>query len=323
MKHSLMMVLVLGLCKTSCAQLSADFESASGYTGSASGTNLTTPGQAGWYVPSVAQSTDWFCYAYANNALGIKPNPTGGEQFIAGLRTSDNKFPRAEHTLAFDLTKNYVVSFDVTSHFVGTPIEAGSSLGSFNMGLSGTRSWAMGTRWVTFSGAPKSKFELRLMAYFANGQSTGNTGTLPSPAWTNLVSNAWYRVTFHWDFASNRVTRACIRALPSGTESCTDLVGEYLAGGISSTLPAPTSLRLFVGNEWGNTNAYDNLTIQEDTLPPPCYPDLDGDGSLSIDDFIAFQTLFAMGNDLADCDGSSFLTISDFICFQTAFAIGC
>jgi hypothetical protein len=54
-----------------------------------------------------------------------------------------------------------------------------------------------------------------------------------------------------------------------------------------------------------------------------CYADCDEDGALSIDDFICYQTLFALGFSAADCDGDAFLSIDDFICFQTFFAIGC
>ncbi len=54
-----------------------------------------------------------------------------------------------------------------------------------------------------------------------------------------------------------------------------------------------------------------------------CYADADGDGSLSIDDFIVFQTLFAIGDPTADCDLDGQLIIDDFICYQTLFAIGC
>jgi hypothetical protein len=59
--------------------------------------------------------------------------------------------------------------------------------------------------------------------------------------------------------------------------------------------------------------------------PPPsfCYADCDDDGVLSINDFICFQTFFALGDSYADCDGDGALSIDDFICFQTFFAIGC
>ncbi len=54
-----------------------------------------------------------------------------------------------------------------------------------------------------------------------------------------------------------------------------------------------------------------------------CYADCDASGTLSIDDFICFQTLFALADPAADCDASGTLSIDDFICFQTLFAIGC
>ncbi len=51
--------------------------------------------------------------------------------------------------------------------------------------------------------------------------------------------------------------------------------------------------------------------------------DCDASGSLTIDDFVCFQTLYAIGDPKADCDASGQLDIDDFICFQTAYAIGC
>ena len=63
--------------------------------------------------------------------------------------------------------------------------------------------------------------------------------------------------------------------------------------------------------------------IQNDCAPPPCYADCDADGVLSIDDFVCFQTYFALSDDDADCDESGSLTIDDFVCFQSLFAAGC
>jgi hypothetical protein len=54
-----------------------------------------------------------------------------------------------------------------------------------------------------------------------------------------------------------------------------------------------------------------------------CYPDCDGSGALDIDDFICFQTFFALGDPYADCDGDGLQNIDDFICFQTLYAFGC
>ncbi len=63
--------------------------------------------------------------------------------------------------------------------------------------------------------------------------------------------------------------------------------------------------------------------IADDCDAADCYPDCDLSGALQIDDFICFQTYFAIGDAYADCDESGSLEIDDFICFQTSFAVGC
>ncbi|MEQ8316324.1 MAG: GC-type dockerin domain-anchored protein [Phycisphaerales bacterium] len=54
-----------------------------------------------------------------------------------------------------------------------------------------------------------------------------------------------------------------------------------------------------------------------------CLPDIDGDCSLTIFDFLAFQNLFDMGSPEADFDGDGSLTLFDFLAFQNAFTVGC
>ncbi|MEO1278887.1 MAG: GC-type dockerin domain-anchored protein [Planctomycetota bacterium] len=54
-----------------------------------------------------------------------------------------------------------------------------------------------------------------------------------------------------------------------------------------------------------------------------CRADIDGDGSLTIFDFLAFQTAFDGGDLAADFDGDGSLTIFDFLAFQTEFDAGC
>ncbi|MFI4915672.1 MAG: FG-GAP-like repeat-containing protein [Phycisphaerales bacterium JB060] len=54
-----------------------------------------------------------------------------------------------------------------------------------------------------------------------------------------------------------------------------------------------------------------------------CRADLDGDGSLTIFDFLAFQNLFGAGDAVADFDGDGVLTIFDFLAFQNIFQDGC
>jgi PQQ-like domain len=84
---------------------------------------------------------------------------------------------------------------------------------------------------------------------------------------------------------------------------------------------------IYVGsdNYNANTGQIDLMLMKYASLmgPGSCYPDCDADGLLTIDDFICFQTYFALSDPFADCDADGLLTIDDFICFQTYFAVGC
>ncbi len=54
-----------------------------------------------------------------------------------------------------------------------------------------------------------------------------------------------------------------------------------------------------------------------------CRADLDGDGELTLFDFLAFQNLFDAGSSEADFDGDGSLTLFDFLAFQNDFDAGC
>jgi hypothetical protein len=54
-----------------------------------------------------------------------------------------------------------------------------------------------------------------------------------------------------------------------------------------------------------------------------CAADFDGDGALTLFDFLAFQNAFDAGDAAADFDGDGSLTIFDFLAFQNAFDAGC
>lgn len=60
-----------------------------------------------------------------------------------------------------------------------------------------------------------------------------------------------------------------------------------------------------------------------DRIEYSCTPDLDGDGTLSVFDFLAFINLFNAQDPRADLDGDGDFTVFDFIAFQTAFDAGC
>jgi len=62
----------------------------------------------------------------------------------------------------------------------------------------------------------------------------------------------------------------------------------------------------------------DNAAITFD-----CPADFDGDGELTILDFVAFQGAFVSGDDAADANADGALNVLDFIAFQVWFEAGC
>ena len=66
-----------------------------------------------------------------------------------------------------------------------------------------------------------------------------------------------------------------------------------------------------------------SFTVMFNRIDQQCVADLDGDGTLTIFDFLSFQNLFDAGDPTADFDGDGALTIFDFLAFQNAFDVGC
>jgi subtilisin len=69
---------------------------------------------------------------------------------------------------------------------------------------------------------------------------------------------------------------------------------------------------------YGLVNAEAALGVE-----PPCVADFDGDGDLTIFDFLAFQTAFGTGAASADLNGDGAFDIFDFLEFQNLFIAGC
>jgi hypothetical protein len=78
--------------------------------------------------------------------------------------------------------------------------------------------------------------------------------------------------------------------------------------------------RAFAGLARTPTGEYTSYLAR---LGPACVADVDGDGALTIFDFLAYQNRFDAGDPTADLDGDGLLTIFDFLAFQNAFDIGC
>jgi len=78
-----------------------------------------------------------------------------------------------------------------------------------------------------------------------------------------------------------------------------------------------------VGFEVTTAGGSARATVTLELATAPCPADLDGDGELTIFDFLTFQNLFDAGDPAADFDGDGELTIFDFLAFQNAFDAGC
>lgn len=71
--------------------------------------------------------------------------------------------------------------------------------------------------------------------------------------------------------------------------------------------------------DWGR-QLLENVIL---SVGESCAADVDGDGALTILDFVAFQGLFLAGDPGADCDDNGVLNVLDFVCFQLLFEAGC
>lgn len=74
----------------------------------------------------------------------------------------------------------------------------------------------------------------------------------------------------------------------------------------------------------GNIGPFPDMAAAVDALLASlCRVDMDGDGQLTLFDFLAFQSAFASGSLAADFDGDGMLTVFDFLVFQNEFMAGC
>lgn len=68
---------------------------------------------------------------------------------------------------------------------------------------------------------------------------------------------------------------------------------------------------------------YDALAAKELDRLLACPGDFDENGSLDIDDFVAFQAYYAIGSAAADLNDDAELNIDDFVLMQVLYAFGC
>ena len=115
------------------------------------------------------------------------------------------------------------------------------------------------------------------------------------------------------------------------TEGVADILDFLAAGSFGDTFLGFTSdtaiseVRIIASPSYGGT-AVGEIFDADDlvfTGGEPCRADLDGDGQLTLFDFLEFQNLFDAGDPIADFDGDGDLTLFDFLEFQNEFDAGC
>jgi hypothetical protein len=97
--------------------------------------------------------------------------------------------------------------------------------------------------------------------------------------------------------------------------------GFYFGGNFLGIMPYESQDRLWLTGSNAESGFQGVMHYYQDCTP--CPADCDHNAALNINDFVCFQTTFAIGDMAADCDGDGQLSIDDFLCFMTAFAVGC
>ncbi|MEQ8316081.1 MAG: GC-type dockerin domain-anchored protein [Phycisphaerales bacterium] len=145
---------------------------------------------------------------------------------------------------------------------------------------------------------------------------------------TGVASFDWSHTGDHKFFLTNIYLEAF--AETSGGRESIVLVDEaagpgfLFEGSVELAVEAGMPFGIIAGGGNGDSNSVISGTVTlSEVCFGPCPADFDGDGALTIFDFLAFQNAFAMSDPSADFDGDGEFTLFDFLAFQNAFASGC
>jgi hypothetical protein len=76
------------------------------------------------------------------------------------------------------------------------------------------------------------------------------------------------------------------------------------------------------GVTWGFENV-ENPYQMRVTVSAACAIDLNGDGVVNVQDFLAFLALYSAGDAIADTNGDGEVNVQDFLAFLALYALGC
>ncbi len=320
MKRIVAVLVGLSMCALASADFSAGFETAEGYTGSASGDVLTD--QLDWYIP-VVDSNDYYVHTYIGNPYSVAFNPYGGQRLAIGASLGAPAYARAQHDHDWSAATEWTVTYDVAGLFTAEP-PATHYLASFSLQDStASRYWQTLIAWDDLE-AP----DTWTMTYYGIEDDAGTVWAIPGlsagAAWENLSPNHWYRSSTTFDLETSMVTSVSITDLTTMETTTVEPEGWYLQGTFAS-MPDPTGFRFFTGGTTeGNVAAWDNLFIV--STPAFAIGDLNCDGSvdffdidafvLAVTDPVAYEAAYPDCDImLADCNGDGDVDFFDIDAF--------
>ncbi|MFM9996114.1 MAG: DNRLRE domain-containing protein [Phycisphaerales bacterium] len=224
---------------------------------------------------------------------------------------------------SLNLRRRALMMFDVPA-----AVPAGSTINSVTLTLNMSQTIAFDTT----CGLHPVSADWGQGASVPGGNQGGGIQALPGDAtWLHTFWNTQTWATPGGDF----------NAAPSATQTV-GVLGVYTWGStagmtadVQSWLdqPATNFGWMIVGDETATSTAkrFDThehpvvasrpvLTID---YTPPCYPDCNNSGTLSVADFGCFQGKYVLGDMYADCNASGTLSVADFGCFQGKYVLGC
>ena len=243
-------VLVAGcLASAASAQYDSGFED---LLGDADGIDLT--GQDGFYLPNDT-STDFEVYSYLANSLRIPQNPTGENQFIAGVGQAGGTFERAQRDLAMN-GGTWTVSTDILATFTGFGASA-QNIGSFSVNRAGNFQMIQLARWVD----PNTPNSWNADYVWFDAAGTQLTEQVPDANFQNLATDHWYRWGTTVDVDTNQILAVSLTDIMTGDTFVYNPSDRYLAGG-SGGGGGLDAFRFFAGGSVaGNVLAFDNPSL--------------------------------------------------------------
>jgi hypothetical protein len=91
----------------------------------------------------------------------------------------------------------------------------------------------------------------------------------------------------------------------------------------STGIPDVRIKLIAVDRRFQDTSDVRQILVTPGQGPPPCRVDINGDGLVTIQDFLGYLQAFSSGDAGADFDGNGLVNIQDFLGFLSAYAQGC